>query len=266
MPTSLTIDQHLAVLASAGADLLDLALGAGFEAAVPTCRAWDVRALVAHQAMVHRWAAAHVRGSDPAAVANQTKIRTTVGDLPAFYREGLADLLDALATAPPDLHAMTFLADAPPPRAFWARRQTHETTIHGVDALAAQLGRLPLATETGIERPLAVDGLDELLRGFFSRGRSRLYDGHAHTIAVVPTDAAHGWLLHVADRMTVDDLDMGAGDLDTGHLEERAAAATLTGTTVQLYLGLWNRGDEVELSGRPDVLERWRSTQRVRWS
>ena len=40
----------------------------------------------------------------------------------------------------------------------------------------------------------------------------------------------------------------------------------MTGTATQLYLALWNRGDEITAIGRPDVLERWRQTQRVRWS
>jgi len=38
-----------------------------------------------------------------------------------------------LASAPPDLDCLTFLA-APSPLAMWARRQAHETAIHRVDA------------------------------------------------------------------------------------------------------------------------------------
>ena len=150
------------------------AVDAGLDAPVPTCPTWDARALVAHQTMVHRWATAHVRGDDPNDVLNQTAIRETVEYLPGYYLEGHAALLDALRAAPPDLRALRFLNDAPAPREFWARRQAHETTIHSVDALAAQLGRWPKADETGIEVPLAIDGLDELLGGFFTRGQSKL--------------------------------------------------------------------------------------------
>lgn len=257
MPTSLTFDEHIAALEAAGPRLVDVAVDAGMDAPVPTCPAWTAQALVAHQAMVHRWAAAHVRGDDPDAVPNQTEIRTSVADLPGYYREGLAALTTALVDAPPDLAAMTFLNDAPPPRQFWARRQAHETTIHMVDAIAAKVGRLPTADETGIHASLAADGIDELLRGFFTRGRSKLYDDTEYTVAVEANDVDRRWMLRVAPRLTVDPDERGEGD---------DIAATITGTAVQLYLALWNRGDQVQVTGRSDVLDHWRSTQHVRWS
>ena len=184
MPSSLTFDEHVTALETAGGRLVAFAEDAGMDAPVPTCPAWTADALVAHQAMVHRWATAHVRGDDPATVPNQTEIRTTVADLPGYYREGLAGLTAALRAASPDLDAMTFLNDAGRPREFWARRQAHETTIHMVDAMAAKLGRPPTVDEAEIEPALAVDGIDELVRGFFTRGRSKLYDGSEYTVAV----------------------------------------------------------------------------------
>ena len=56
-----------------------------------------------------------------------------------------------------------------------------------IDALAAVLGRQPTASEADIAPAVAIDGIDELLRGFFTRGRSKLYDGEEYTIAVRPT-------------------------------------------------------------------------------
>ena len=109
----------------------------------------------------------------------------------------------ALRAAPPDLKAMRFLNDAPPPRAFWARRQAHETTIHMVDALAAVAGAVPAAPAADIAPALAVDGVDELLCGFFTRGTSKLYDGEEYTVAVRCTDVERGWTLHVASTLTV---------------------------------------------------------------
>jgi uncharacterized protein (TIGR03083 family) len=263
VPTSLSFDEHVAALETAGRRLITESVEAGMDAPVPTCPAWATDALVAHQAMVHRWATAHVRGDDPDEVPNQTAIRTTVADLPAYYDEGLAGLIAALRAAPPDLDAMTFLKDAPPPREFWARRQAHETTIHMVDALAAKLGRAPTAGESGIDQSLAVDGIDELVRGFFTRGRSKLYDGDEYTVAVAPSDVSRCWVLRVAERLTVDPDD----GLDDGVADGPEPTATITGPAVDLYLGLWNRGGEVEITGgRPDVLERWRATQRVTWS
>jgi uncharacterized protein (TIGR03083 family) len=257
VPTSLTFSEHLAALESSGTRLAELAVEAGMDAPVPTCPTWEVDALVAHQAMVHRWATAHVRGDDLDSVPDQTEIRTTVDDLVGYYRQGHAALLDAFGAAEPDLTAMTFLNDCPAPREFWARRQAHETTIHMVDALAARCGTLPTAAEAGIPKPLAVDGIDELLRGFLTRGRSKLYDGDEYAIAVTPTDTEQNWVVIVAERLTVEpDGAAAAGD---------AAAATITGTAAQLYLTLWNRGDEAHGTGQPDVLDRWRVAHRVRW-
>jgi uncharacterized protein (TIGR03083 family) len=255
MPTSLALEDHLAALDAAGSRLVTLAERAGLDAPVPTCPAWTVQALLAHQAMVHRWATAHVRGDDPDDIPNQTTIRDDVADLPGYYREGLAALLQALRDAPAELTAMTFLKDAPPPREFWARRQAHETTIHMVDALAAVLGRFPSASDAALDPALAADGIDELLRGFFTRGRSKLFDGEEYTIAVEASDVGRRWVLQVAERLTV---------LPDG--TRAGAAATISGSAAQVYLALWNRSDEVEVAGRADVLERWRATQRVGWS
>jgi uncharacterized protein (TIGR03083 family) len=256
MPTSLTFAEHVDVIGSSGARLADLATVAGAEAPVPTCPDWRVADLVAHQAMVHRWANAHVHGDDPDAVAGEAEILASTDDLIAYYRDGLAALVDALRSARPDIQALTFLNDAPPPREFWARRQAHETTIHMVDALAASLGRMPAADEVGIAPAVAVDGIDELLRGFFTRGRSKLYDGSEYTLAVAPTDVPRRWKLNVAERLTVE-----PGDPDCD-----AADAAITGSASQLYLALWNRGDETHAVGRADVVERWRATQRVTWN
>jgi uncharacterized protein (TIGR03083 family) len=258
VPTSLSLDQHLTGLETAGNRLVELALAAGLQTRVPTCPAWTADQLVAHQAMVHRWATAHVRGDDPDAVPDETELRRTVADLPAYYRDGLRGLLEALRAAPDDVQAMTFLKDAPPPRRFWARRQCHETTIHMVDALAATNARVPTTDEAAVDDTVAVDGIDEILRGFFTRGKSKLYDGEAFTVAVVPTDADRRWIVHVDERLSVE-----PGDPP---VMEDGAAATISGSASALYLALWNRGDDVEVSGRPELLEQWRATQRVTWS
>jgi len=253
---SLSLHEHLAALEAAGARLGDCAGDAGLEARVPTCPEWTVRELVAHQAMVHRWATAHIRGDDPDQSPAQAQILETESDLVSYYREGLAALVAALNDAPADLEAMTFLKDAPPPREFWARRQAHETTIHMVDAQAAVLGRAPTTDEAAIDNGLATDGLDELLRGFFTRGKSKLFDGVPFVVVVAPRDVDRRWVLRVDERLTVDPEDDDASDAD----------ARLTGSAAALYLALWNRGDEIVVEGNPEVFARWRETQRVTWS
>lgn len=251
MPTSLGFDRHLEVLGAAAALLRERAVDAGSADQVPTCPRWTVIDLVAHQGMVHRWAVASLRG-DSGHDSERSLEEAAAGDLFAWYAAGVDELLTTLRSVPEDVKAMVFLRDAPPPRSFWARRQAHETTIHGVDALAARLGRIPTAAETGIEPEVAVDGIDELLCGFLPRGKGKpRLDGIA-ALRVTSTDTGHTWTL----RYTPDHL-QASPDAD-GKVD-----AVLTGTATQLYLGLWNRGNEVE--GPEDIVLGWKKQARIRW-
>ena len=254
MSASLAFEQYLDLVSASATRMITCVESAGFDAEVVTCPSWDGRALIAHQTMVHRWAAANIRGEDASAVPNQTEIRESVEDLGSYFREGLDGLVAALRDAPDDLQAMVFLNDAPPPKQFWARRQAHETTIHMVDAVSATLGRAPKAAEAGIEVDVALDGIDELLCGFFTRGKAKIFDGVEYDIDVVPVDADRRWSVHVAERMTA--VAVSAGD----------AHVRISGPADAIYLALWNRGDEVEVAGDDGLLDRWRAAQRVRWS
>jgi uncharacterized protein (TIGR03083 family) len=253
MPTRLPLDHHLAALVRSGGVLRDAAARAGFEAPVPTCPRWDVRALVTHQGMVHRWAAANLRREPDHRPVDSRAGATAAADLLEWFQAGLDALVETVRATPEDAKAMTFLNDAPPPRRFWARRQAHETTIHSADAVAAALGRLPAASDLSIDPKLAADGIDELLCGFITRGRSKLHPDGPLT-AVVSTDEGDAWTMRVRDGSLV--TTAGAAD---------HADAWFTGTAAQLYLGLWNRGDELTVRGRDGMLELWRSQVRVRW-
>jgi uncharacterized protein (TIGR03083 family) len=255
--TSLTFEEHCAVLERSGRRLVELATAAGSSAKVPTCPAWRVDQLVAHLATVHRWATAHITGSDPAAVPTQTALRAQVTDLVGYYREGLDTLLAALRGAPEDLRAMTFLAAAPAPRTFWARRQAHETTIHMVDAIGARLGRFPTGADVELDAEVAVDGVDELLRGFFTRGRSKVFAGSDEVLLVRATDVDARWVVHLSDRLTVEP---GRGT------PPRTPTTVVSGSACAIYLTLWNRADDATVEGDEGLLERWRAKQRVRWS
>lgn len=226
---------------------------AGLSASVPTTPGWSVRRLVAHQGMVHRWAAATVRGQ----VATETRWEhegATAPDPLEWLRDGAIEVVSAIAGAPDDLDAPVFLADAPPPRAFWARRQCHETTVHAVDALSAALGRYPRAGDAGWITPeVALDGVDELLTGFLPRPVSRLRSDDPLRIAVRPTGAEHGWVVVVSSAPPVTTrVPVAQADGDT----------VLAGDPVALYLTLWNRSDEVSPAGGWDL---WRDSAQVRW-
>ncbi len=103
---------------------------------------------------------------------------------------------------------------------------------------------------------MALDGLDELLTGFLPRRSSRLRAERSLRIAVRPNDADLAWLVDVGVDAPV----------TTRHTASTLPEVddTFSGTAVQLYLGLWNRGDEVG-SGDVAVLQRWQELVRVGW-
>jgi hypothetical protein len=197
--------------------------------------------------MVHRWAAALVRGE---ADIDQDAFEATGRDCAdplEWLRDGVLELAETLTRAPDDVKAPVFLNDAPPPLEFWARRQCHETTVHAVDALSASLGRHPRADETWIETDLAVDGIDELLSGFLTRPRSQLRCDENGVLVVAPTDVPDWWRVDIGPRPAV--TSRRTGPRESGDWE-------LEGTAVDLYLSLWNR------TGRPG-LDTWRERAAV---
>ncbi|QBI52269.1 maleylpyruvate isomerase family mycothiol-dependent enzyme [Streptomonospora litoralis] len=252
MPASLELEDYVSAIAQSGAVLRDAAERAGFERRVPTCPDWTVADLVAHQGMVHRWAAANLRG-DPDHDTERSQAEGAAAPDPlAWFSAGLDALLDTLRTVPDDVDAPVFLKDAPRPRLFWARRQAHETTIHSVDALSAAVGGLLPSADTSIAPELAADGIDELLRGFLPRKKSRLRSPEPRVILVRCHDTGHEWSLHVSGDPVV--TATGAAD---------APDAVFTGTALQLYLDLWNRADEAAVDGRPELSEQWRAQARI---
>ncbi len=233
----LGVPRHLEGLREAMVSFVRYADRAGLRAPVPTTPDWTLRRLVAHQGMVHRWAAATVCGSsaDPDALEQEG---IDAADPLDWLADGAIELVTALVRAPEDLEAPVFLADAPPPREFWARRQCHETTVHAVDAAAAYLGRLPRAADVPwIAEDVALDGIDELLTGFVTRPRSRLRAPEPHRIVVEPSAGAVAWVV-----------DVGPAPAVTARVDARPLPdgdSLLRGSAVALYLTLWNRSDEV---------------------
>ncbi|PUA81416.1 maleylpyruvate isomerase N-terminal domain-containing protein [Nocardioides currus] len=256
MSTDLDLATHLEGLRAAMVALVRCADRAGLRAPVPTTPDWSVRRLVAHQGMVHRWAAAVVTGADQAPDRWQREGLEAPDPL-EWLRDGAIEVVGAISAAPDDLDALVFLADAPPPRRFWARRQCHETTIHAVDALAACLGRHPVAADADwVTEEVALDGIDELLTGFLPRPVSRLRSEEGRRIAVRPEGGSGGWLVELSAAPPV--TSRFDGETPDADLE-------LTGSAVALYLTLWNRSDEAS----PDDgrgWDDWRDSAQVRWS
>jgi uncharacterized protein (TIGR03083 family) len=245
VPTTLTPDQHLAALRDAVSAFARHAQEAGLDVPVPTCPDWTVRRLIGHQGMVHRWAAANLRGKTIEIDATERAGRRAPSPVD-WLRDGAIDLVAAITTAPDDVQTVVFLNDAPGPRAFWARRQCHETTIHSVDALAAALGRYPTSADTAIDPAVAVDGIDELLAGFMTRNKSRLRSESPMVVGVVAEESPTGWLVEVRPAPAVVTV------VPSDEVADRCDVR-LEGPAVAVYLTLWNRSDEL------DLVDLWRA-------
>lgn len=233
--TDLPLSDHLEGLRAALVPFADAIDRVGKDVPVPTCPTWKTIDLVAHQGMVHRWATANIRGTtlDGAEVQRDGRRTKDPGE---WLRDGAIEFVTALSAAPDDLRSTRFLRDAPPAKAFWARRQCHETTIHAVDAIAASLGRPVEAVDVPWVTPtLARDGIDELLTGFLPREPSDLHTDEPVRLLVAPTDTDAAWLVQIDGRAPVTTRLEGPVDADV----------VVLGPVVACYLTLWNRSSEV---------------------
>lgn len=229
------------------------AAGGDLSLPVPTCPGWTLHALLAHVGYVHRWAARQVSEARAAPTDDLDEAAILAGAPPAdtivsWVAAGHRALVAALRAAPADLACWTFLP-APSPRAFWARRQLHETTVHRVDAELAA-GRAPAPPGGDV----AADGVDEVLHGFHARRRPAEPDWAPATICFAPDDAARRWVVRLdAERLTA-------------VADSEKADLVVSGTVAALYLAVWNRPSVVRFSGDVGVWHRYQQRCRVVWT
>lgn len=263
----MTFDEYGAAIGAAATVLRANATSCAPDAHVPTCPGWSVDDLVAHVGMVHRWCADTLRGvrSDP---AEHEATGRASADLLQWFDDGATEVLDVLSKTPKDWEGFFFLKNTANARDGWARRQCHETTIHAVDAMGARLGRLPNVREVWFSPELALDGIDELLRGFVPRRSSPLRSPEPVTIEIAATDSgadatavapASAWTVAVSDEAPVVSRD-AAADPDV-----RWSAPPR-----ELYLALWNRGGDIDVDERTEAGRGsrglWADLMRVTWS
>jgi uncharacterized protein (TIGR03083 family) len=255
------IEEHIAALEREGRLLAVTVDGTDLDAPVPTCPGWTVRELGHHIGRTHRWAAAYI-GDGRTEPMDQDELDRLWGALPAdaellgWFHEGLEQILGCLRKAPADLRCWTIFPGSSP-LAFWARRQAHETAIHRADAQFAH------ANEGGIDAypadfaaDFAADGVDELLRGFYSRARNPVRSDPPRTLQIAATDIADAaWHVHIGPEGL------------RAERGESAADAELRGGASDLYLALWNRRglDGLSLTGDASLLDLWRARATVRW-
>ncbi|WP_405577969.1 maleylpyruvate isomerase family mycothiol-dependent enzyme [Streptomyces sp. NBC_01092] len=238
-----TLDREGLLLAAAAEE-------AGAEAKVPTCPQWQVRDLVRHTGMVHRWAAAFVAEGHTSYQPDGGLPDLDGAELFAWFREGHRHLVDTLAGAPADLQCWHFLP-APSPLEFWARRQAHETTVHRFDAQTARAG-----TPDEIDPGFAADGVDELLRGFHARSRSRVRSAEPRVLRVRATDTDDAvWTVRLSQEPPA-----------TERGESARADCEISGPADRLYLSLWNRLPFPHVTGDASIAELWRANSAITWS
>ncbi|HVC24240.1 MAG TPA: maleylpyruvate isomerase family mycothiol-dependent enzyme [Acidimicrobiales bacterium] len=236
-----------------GARLAAVVSATELDAPVPTCPGWVVRDLVRHTGGVHRWATAHVALGRLAPVSpDEADAAFDAPDddsLLAWFVAGHAALVTALRAAGPERPCWSFLPGGAGSR-FWARRQLHETAIHRVDAEST------VGDRTALRPELAADGIDELVRGFFSRPRNRFRADPPIVLAVRCTDAPGAWSVRAGPEGS------------TGSLGESDADCTVTGPANDCYELLWNRrsAGEIDVAGDPAVLGAWGRLATVTWS
>lgn len=193
---------------------------------VPYCGDWIKRDLVAHLGNVHRWAAGIVRTGE---LSKQEFDVTPSGDLAPWYAESAAELLDALDAADPADACWVFGA-AEKTKAFWFRRQVHETAVHLVDLFGAR------GATTRLDPLIAADGVFEVLGTMLPRvARWKHEVPLAAPITLRTTDTGHSWTVVPGEPP-----ELGEGE----------AVATVAAPAQDLLVSLWKRTDaQPEIDG-----------------
>ena len=252
MGSIMQITQYIDALEREGRLLADAAGRIDFDMPIPTCPDWRMRDLVRHVGGVHRWAIGHI--ADRRTKLWAVDLIDVVGAWPAdneliaWFAAGLGDLIRTLASAPADLHCITFLKAASP-LAMWARRQAHETAIHRVDAES------PENTITGFNPDFAADGIDELVSCFITRPRRGPKVDSRCSIGIQACDTGDGWHLAIGPDSVLTSRRSGPAD------------CSITATAAELYLLLWNRRSVagIRVDGDQKLLGTWREGVRIRW-
>jgi uncharacterized protein (TIGR03083 family) len=224
---------------------------------VPTCPDWDAVDLLWHLAQVQWFWASVVRLrllEDADVEALEAQRPGDGAGIHAFFERASRDLLAALTAASPDDPAWTWSTDHTV--GFIRRRQAHEALIHRLDA------ELTVGLRTPMDPRLCADGVDEALRVMYGGQPSwgTFAPAEAQTVRVVATDTGDSWLVTLGrftgvdpDSGAVDEPDLRVATTDWGG----DAAATLTGTAVDLDCWLWHRPTvgRLERAGDAAVLE-----------
>ena len=256
------VSEYIGFVASEGKLFAAAANHGKLSVEVPSCPEWNMGDLVRHLGMVHLWAAANVaypkdewlHVDDLEDLAGHwpelASERPADAELVSWYQGTLANLINVLESTPAD-HDCFAVLPAPSPLAMWARRQASELAIHRFDTEAAH------GISSRYEPEFATVMLDELLFGFAPRPRSEKIDVDGQRVLhLTAQDTGGNWWITITPQ--------GIETSRTGS----NADLTVTATTAELYLSMWNRAPDstLQLSGDARVMDLWHSTHCIRWS
>jgi uncharacterized protein (TIGR03083 family) len=182
-------------------------------APVPDCAGWTVDDLGTHLGHVHRWAATVVRTGEP----QPQDFETGAGaDLASWYAESAELLLDALEAATPEDRCWHF-GGTEKTKAFWFRRQVHETAVHLADSGSGHV----------LDPAVAADGVDEVLGALLPRvTRWHPVPRLPGPVSLRATDTGDVWTVHPGEPPA---------------LGPAADSASVEGPARDLLLRLWKR-------------------------
>lgn len=250
---TLSLDEYADALSREG-QLFRAAVARGpLTTPVPTCPGWNVGQLARHLGYIHRWATHYVAEGVTTSLPSLPESEVldfgpTDHELDHWLALGVDRLIGALRAAPADLQCWAFLP-AVSPLLFWARRQSHETTVHRLDAESAH------PPTSAIDAALAADGIDELVTGFAPRDWPPRDGGRDWSFRAHATDTGDAWTI------------ARSGHRLTAVRGDEPATTTVAGPAAALYAALWQRTgeDQLMIDGDPTALDRWRGEVHVRW-
>jgi uncharacterized protein (TIGR03083 family) len=232
--------------------------GADLSATVPTCPDWSLEQLVRHTGGALRWVELMVRTRAEAEIPEERvpsgdgpEVRGDAAALDAWLAETGEMLVRTLREAGPDTKVWAWAGI--PTSGFWARRMTHELTIHRADATLAAGLPYDVAPE------VAADAIDEWLQIVEFAQRTMPDDAavelrgpgrsiHLHATDGTPELNAE-WFVELTE---------GVLAWRRGH--EKATVA-LRGPLSAVLLAFYRRlpldSPEVEVLGERELLEFW---------
>lgn len=190
-------------------------------AKVPDCGDWTLADLGTHLGNVHRWAATVVTTGE----AQPQNFEDGSGGA-VWYAESAQLLLDALEAADPEDPCWHF-GGTEKTKAFWFRRQVHETAVHLADS----------GSDHVLGPAVAADGVDEVLGVMLPRvTRWHAVPRLPGPVSLRATDTGDVWTVHPGEPPAL-------GPAASG-------AATVEALARDLLLRLWKRtGPAVRATG-----------------